>query len=58
MARPSKRKGERKEHMLRIRVTDEQKKAFEAAAVKLGADVSTFVRMAALERARKEGIDV
>jgi uncharacterized protein (DUF1778 family) len=58
MARPAKRKSERKEHMLRVRITDEQRKAFEEAAAKLGADVSTFVRMAALDRARREGVKI
>jgi uncharacterized protein (DUF1778 family) len=44
--------------MLRIRVTDEQKKAFEMAAEKIGADLSTFMRMAALEFARQKGVEI
>lgn len=58
MPRPKKRKTERKDLILHIRVTVEQKRALEGAAAKAGADLSTYVRMTALERARKEGIEI
>lgn len=57
MPRPQKRKSERKDLILHIRVTVEQKRALDAAAAKAGADLSTYVRMTALDRARKEGIE-
>lgn len=44
--------------MLRIRVTDEQKRAFEQAAEKDGLDVSGFVRQAAIVKARQAGVKI
>jgi uncharacterized protein (DUF1778 family) len=51
------RKRVAKEEMLRIRVTVEQKAALEAAAKRRGLGVSGYVRMAALDLARAEGIE-
>lgn len=58
MPRPAKQKGERKDLLLHIRVSEEQKKAFEAAATRSGMDVSTFARVCMLERARAIGIRI
>lgn len=41
-------KGDRKEASVRIRMTDDQKKAFEAAALKEGLDLSGWMRSVAL----------
>jgi uncharacterized protein (DUF1778 family) len=58
MPRPEKKKGERKDLLLHIRVTEEQKRAFEAAATRTGMDVSTFARVCMLEKARAAGIKI
>ena len=47
-----------KGQMLRIRLTDAQRAAFDTAAKRLGMGLSAFARMSMLERARKEGIEV
>jgi hypothetical protein len=39
---------QRKENQIRIRVTDEQKRLFTEAAIKVGLDVSGWLRMLAL----------
>ena len=44
--------------MLRIRVTDEQRAAFDEAAKKLGVGLSAFARMAMLKMARDEGVKI
>ena len=54
MPRPPKRAKERKDLILHIRVTAEQKRILEQAANRAGADLSTYVRMTALERARAQ----
>lgn len=54
MARPVKRKAEKKDVILHVRVTEEQKRVLEKAAASVGADLSTYVRMTALERAKRE----
>lgn len=58
MSRPTKRKTDLKEQTLRIRVTDAQKKAFEDAAARDGMDLSTFARVAMIEKARKAGTEI
>jgi uncharacterized protein (DUF1778 family) len=55
---PPKKKTERKENLVRVRVTDEQKTAFEAAAARSGMDLSTFARVCMLEKARAIGIKI
>ena len=50
--RPKKQKAERKDQVVQVRVTDEQKKLLEVAADAAGADLSTWIRMVALEKAR------
>ncbi len=44
--------------MLRIRVTHEQRVAFDTAAKRLGIGLSAFARMSMIERARREGVEV
>lgn len=44
--------------ILQIRLTEEQKIAFDAAAQRLGIGLSAFARMSMIERARAEGIEV
>jgi uncharacterized protein (DUF1778 family) len=51
--RAKKKPGEKKDNTVRIRLTDEQKKVIEAAAQTEGMDLSTFGRVAMLERARR-----
>jgi len=58
MARPPKKNAEVKGYTLRIRLTDGQRRAFEAAAKKDDRDLSSFMRQAATEKARSLGIDV
>jgi antitoxin component of RelBE/YafQ-DinJ toxin-antitoxin module len=52
------KKDTQKGEMLRIRLTAEQKIAFDAAAQRLGIGLSAFARMSMIERARTEGIEV
>lgn len=51
MASRKKPKALRKEEMLRIRVTDEQKQALTNAAQRAGLDVSNWIRSLALREA-------
>jgi hypothetical protein len=51
-------KADAKGDMLRIRVTDEQRAAFDEAAKKLGVGLSAFARMAMLKMARDEGVKI
>lgn len=55
MVQPKHRKprATRKESDIRIRVTDEQKRAFEAAALAAGLDVSNWLRSLATREVRK-----
>jgi len=55
---PPKKKSDRKENLVRVRVTDEQKTAFEAAAARSGMDLSTFARVCMLEKTRALGVKV
>jgi uncharacterized protein (DUF1778 family) len=55
---PPKKKADRKESIVRVRVTDGQKKAFDTAAVREGMDLSTFARVAMIEKARRAGIEI
>jgi uncharacterized protein (DUF1778 family) len=47
----------RKALMLRVRVTDDQKRILTAAAEKSGLDVSGFLRSVGIERARELGVE-
>ena len=58
MAPKPKAPSKRQETNIKIRVTDAQKRAIEAAAAKDGQDVSSFARHLMLERARALGIEV
>lgn len=56
--RPKKKAPDKKEDLVRVRVTDGQKRAFEAAAAREGMDLSTFARVAMLEKARRAGVEI
>jgi hypothetical protein len=56
--RALKPKAEAKGDMLRVRVTDEQRAAFDEAAKRLGVGLSAFARMAMLKMARDGGVKV
>jgi uncharacterized protein (DUF1778 family) len=58
MARPAKRTTEMKQAIVHIRISEAQKKELQAAAERAGADLSTFMRMAALEAARRGSVKV
>jgi hypothetical protein len=55
--RPPKPDAERKDTLIRILVTADQKRAFTAAAERSGLDVSSWLRSLGVERARALGID-
>ena len=55
---PKRRKTERKETFIKIRVTDEQKKVFEDAAARDGLDLSSFARNTMIQRAREAGFKI
>ena len=52
--RPKKGPAEKKEAPLKVRLTDEQRKLLQAAADLAGLDVSSWIRMVALEEARRK----
>jgi uncharacterized protein (DUF1778 family) len=56
--RPKKKPAERKDSVIKIRVTDEHKRAFETAASKEGMDLSTFARVAMIEKSRRSGVEI
>lgn len=58
MARPPKKRSEKKLSYLHIRITDELKVKIELAAAREGMDVSAFARNLMIRRARELGIDV
>jgi uncharacterized protein (DUF1778 family) len=49
---------ERKELLIRVRVTVEQKRVLTDAAEKAGLDVSSWLRAIGIERARDLGVEV
>jgi len=49
---------ERKEEMFRVRVTDEQKRLFAAAAQRAGLDVSGWLRSLGIREATSLGVTV
>lgn len=51
-----KSEGERKELLLRVRVTAEQKRVLTSAAEIAGLDVSSWLRAVGIERARALGV--
>jgi uncharacterized protein (DUF1778 family) len=52
--RPKKAKADRKAKVVQIRMTDEQQRELQQAADRAGADLSTWMRMVALDRARQK----
>ena len=48
---------ERKELLIRVRVTPDQKRVLTTAADKAGLDVSSWLRAIGIERARDLGVD-
>lgn len=48
---------ERKELLIRVRVTPDQKRVLTTAAEKAGLDVSSWLRAIGIERARDLGVD-
>jgi uncharacterized protein (DUF1778 family) len=53
MARPRKPDGETRENVLRIRLTEEERAAIDAAAKEKGLETSTYARVELLALARK-----
>lgn len=51
VARPKKKISEKKAASVRVRLTDDQKAVIEAVATRIGMDLSTFARVAMLEKA-------
>ena len=49
---------DRKEGVIKIRVTEADKRVFEAAAAKERMDLSTFTRVALIEKARRSGMKI
>jgi uncharacterized protein (DUF1778 family) len=58
MPRPTKKTADKKENVIKVRVTDAQKRALDTAAAKDGMDLSAFARHLMIERARYLGIEV
>ena len=55
---PKRRKAERKETFIKIRVSDEQKRIFEEAAARDGLDLSSYARNTMVLRAREAGFKI
>jgi uncharacterized protein (DUF1778 family) len=53
MPRRKKKPEEKKDASIRVRLTDEQKAAIEEAAARDGLDLSSYARVAMLEKARR-----
>jgi uncharacterized protein (DUF1778 family) len=58
MVRPRKKADEKKDAFIRVRVTDDIKQKLEGAATKDGMDLSTFARVAMIEKARRGGTEI
>ena len=57
--RPKKRKADKRENTLKVRVTDGELEAFEDAARQIGAaGISAFARQAMLKLARELGVKI
>jgi uncharacterized protein (DUF1778 family) len=56
--RPKKQPSEIKGSIIKIRVTAEQKRAFETAAAREAMDLSVFVRIALIEKSRRSGVKI
>lgn len=54
MARPPKKPGETRENVLRIRLTEAERKAIDEAALGTGLDSSTWARMQLLAISKKQ----
>jgi hypothetical protein len=55
---PKKKSGPEKNLVVRARVTDAQMKAFTTAADREGMDLSTFARVAMIEKSRRAGVEI
>ena len=53
MSRRKKKPGEKKDASIRVRLNNEQKAIIEAAAARDGLDLSSYARVAMLEKARR-----
>jgi uncharacterized protein (DUF1778 family) len=53
MPRRKKKPEDKKDASIRVRLTDEQKAIIEAAATRDGLDLSSYARVAMLEKARR-----
>jgi hypothetical protein len=58
VVRPKIPASDRKEGVIKIRVTEADKRIFEAAAAKERMDLSTFTRVALIEKARRVGMKI
>ena len=58
VVRPPKPQSQIKTRVIKIRVTAEQEQAFKAAAEREGMDLSVFVRIAVIEKARRAGVKI
>ena len=58
MARPLKEKTDKKSVIVAVRLTTEQRRALQAAADRVGVDLSSWLRMLGLEAARTAGIKI
>lgn len=58
VARPVKESGEKKSVIVAVRLTSEQRRALQAAADRVGVDLSSWLRMLGLEAARAVGIKI
>lgn len=58
MATPKKRPTKSTDTFIKIRVSDEQKRILEAAAMRDGMDLSAFARHRMIERARALGFEI
>jgi len=58
MVRPRKKDAEKKDSFVRTRVTEDLKKILESVAAADGMDISTFARVAMIEKARRAGAKI
>lgn len=58
VVRPKIPTSDRKTSVIKIRVTDADKRVFEVAAAKERMDLSTFTRVALIEKSRRSGLKI
>ncbi|HVV50585.1 MAG TPA: hypothetical protein VHO06_13045 [Polyangia bacterium] len=58
MVRPKIKASLKKSSVIKVRVTDADKEIFEAAAAKERMDLSTFTRVALIEKSRRSGMNI